>query len=255
MSGFKIALQLYSIRHDCEKDLEKSLKAVAEMGYEGVELAGNYGKSAKEWKELLDKFNLKVAGAHVPINLLQGEEFKNTVEFYRTLETKYIVIPALPKEMTQSKDDWLKIADTFNEISEKLKNEGMRLGYHNHMIEFQPVDGKWPWYWLFDNLNPDIIMQLDTGNAMHAGVTNDDLIEIIKKYPGRATTVHLKEYSATNDKALVGEGDVDFKKFIKTCEEFGKTDWYIIEQESYAYEPLECVRISIENLKKILKEI
>jgi sugar phosphate isomerase/epimerase len=90
---------------------------------------------------------------------------------------------------------------------------------------------------------------------MYAGVTNEDLIEIIKRYPGRSTTVHLKEYSSSNDKALVGEGDVNFKEFIKTCEEFGKTEWYIIEQESYAYEPLECVRISIENLKKILKEM
>jgi len=240
MSSFKIALQLYSIRHDCEKDLEKSLKAVAEMGYEGVELAGNY-------------FDLKVAGAHVPIDSLLKDEFERTVDFYKTLETKYLIIPALPTDMTKSKEDWLKIADTFNEISENLKKEGMRLGYHNHMIEFQPIDGRWPWYWLFDALSPDIIMQLDTGNAMHAGVTNEDLIEIIKNYPGRATTVHLKEYSSTNDKALVGEGDIDFEKFIKVCEEVGKTEWYIIEQESYAYEPLECVRISIENLRKILK--
>lgn len=255
MSKFKIALQLYSIRHDCEKDLEKSLRAVGEMGYEGVELAGNYGKSARDWKSLLDRFNLKVAGAHVPIDSLLGDEFKKTVDFYRTLETKYIIIPSLPSNMTRSKEDWLKIADTFNEISKKLKKEGMRLGYHNHMIEFQSYDGKWAWYWLFDKLDSDVIMQLDTGNAMHAGLTNENLIEIIKKYPGRAVTVHLKEYSSSNDKAVVGEGEVNFREFIKVCKEIGKTEWYIIEQESYAYEPLECVKLSIENLKNLSEEI
>ena len=45
MARIPIALQLYSIRHDCEKDLPGTLKAVARMGYDGVEFAGYYGYS------------------------------------------------------------------------------------------------------------------------------------------------------------------------------------------------------------------
>ena len=37
-----IALQLYSVREDMEKDLPGTLRAVKAMGYEGVEFAGLY---------------------------------------------------------------------------------------------------------------------------------------------------------------------------------------------------------------------
>ena len=63
MAKPKIALQLYSVREDCAKDLRGTLKAVAEMGYEGVELAGDYGYSVEEWRKLLDEFGLKVGSA------------------------------------------------------------------------------------------------------------------------------------------------------------------------------------------------
>ncbi|MCD6545971.1 MAG: TIM barrel protein [Thermotogae bacterium] len=251
MTKYHIALQLYSIRHDCEKNLKASLEAVSKMGYEAVELAGDYGKTANEWKSLLSEFGLKVAGAHVPIQSLL-ENFKKTVDFYKTIGAKYIIVPALPVDMVKTKEDWLKIVDTFNQLSEKLEKENMKLGYHNHMMEFQKLENNWIWCWLFDRLNPNIVMQLDTGNAMHAGLTNEDLIRIIEKYPNRAVTIHLKEYSSTNDKALIGEGDIDFVSFTKACEENNEVEWYIIEQESYAYEPLECAKISLNNLIKML---
>ena len=63
MARIPIALQLYSVRHDCEKDFPGVIKAVAEMGYEGVEFAGYYGYSAQELRKLLDDHGLKV-GRH-----------------------------------------------------------------------------------------------------------------------------------------------------------------------------------------------
>jgi sugar phosphate isomerase/epimerase len=91
-------------------------------------------------------------------------------------------------------------------------------------------------------------MQLDTGNALHGGA---DPVPFVEKYPGRATTVHLKEMSKTNDKALIGEGDVRWDDIFRVCETIGGTEWYIVEQESYAYPPMECV----ERCLKILKEM
>ena len=85
---------------------------------------------------------------------------------------------------------------------------------------------------------------------MHGGA---DVIPYIEQYKGRAKTVHLKEYSKTNDKALVGEGSVDWKRCFKACETVGATEWYIVEQESYACPPLECVKRCLENLKKMGK--
>ena len=50
MKKFPIALQLYSVRDDLEKDFEGTLKKVKELGYDGVEFAGLYGKSPAEVK-------------------------------------------------------------------------------------------------------------------------------------------------------------------------------------------------------------
>jgi sugar phosphate isomerase/epimerase len=73
------------------------------------------------------------------------------------------------------------------------------------------------------------------------------------RYPGRAVTVHLKEHSTTDNKAMVGEGDVPFDKIFEVCETTGGTKWYIVEQESYAYPPMECIERCLKNLKAMGK--
>lgn len=137
-----IALQLYSVREDCAKDFDGTLKRVAEMGYEGVEFAGYYGRSVENLRGILDDLGLKVAGTHIGIDSLLGEEYEKTVEFNRTLGNRFLIVPGLPAEMLSSKPKCLETASLFNDIAEKLRKEGMRIGYHNHMMEFKTVNGR-----------------------------------------------------------------------------------------------------------------
>ena len=249
MASIPVALQLYSVRKDCEKDLPGVLKAVAGMGYDGVEFAGYYGRDAAELKKMVDDLGLKVAGTHIGLNTLQGDELAKTVEFNKTLGNTFLIVPGLPEERRNSKAAWLETAKIFNEIAAKLKDEGMYTGYHNHAIEFTEMDGELPWDTFFGNTDQQVVMQLDTGNALHGGA---DPVPHLKKYPGRALTVHIKEYSKTNDKALVGEGDVKWNEVIDLCTTVAGAQWYIIEQESYAHEPMKCVEICLQNFKKML---
>jgi len=253
MAKMPIALQLFSVRKDCARDLPGTLEAVAEMGYDGVEFAGYYGRSAEELKEMLDDLGLKVAGSHLGIDTLLGDELQKTVEFNKTLGNRFLIVPWLPEERRDSKAAWLETARLMNEIAEKVKPEGMRVGYHNHMVEFQLIDGEKPWDIFFGATVPDVVMQLDTGNAMHGGVSPDEVLEILKRYPGRAVTVHLKEYSSENEQALIGEGEMKWQEFFKLCETTGGTEWYIVEQETYAYQPLECARRCIKNIREMLR--
>jgi len=253
MVKIPVALQLYSVRDDCARDLPGTLKAVAEMGYEGVEFAGYHGRSADELRKMLNDLGLKVAGTHIGIDTLLGDELKKTVKFNKTIGNQYLIVPWLPDQYRSSKDAWLKTARLMNDVAKKVKPEGMRVGYHNHAVEFQPIDGEMPWDIFFGAAVPDVVMQLDTGNAMHGKVSSDGVLEIVKRYPGRAVTVHLKEFSSKNEKALIGEGEMRWKQFFKLCETVGGTEWYIVEQESYAYKPLECARRCVENLRKMLK--
>ena len=245
-----VALQLYSVREDCKKDLPGVLKAVAKMGYAGVEFAGYYERSAKDLRKLLDENGLRCAGTHIKLETLLGDELQKSVAFNRELGNRFLIVPGLAKERTATQAAWRETAQVFNAVAAKLKPEGLRTGYHNHHTEFTPLEGALPWDLFFSNTSSDVVMQVDTGNALHGGA---DVVPFVSKYPGRAQTVHLKEYSKTNNKALIGEGDVDWKKCFQLCEDVGATEWYIVEQESYAHPPLECVDLCLKKLRAMGK--
>ncbi len=246
MPNLPIALQLYSVRKECEKDLPAVLDAVAEMGYDGVEFAGYYDRSADELHTLVSERGLEVVGTHIRITTLLGDELEETIAFNQTIGNKNLIVPGLPKEYTESLDAWKRTAQVFNEIAEKLAPGGMRTGYHNHHTEFTPVDGECPWDVIAQNTVEDVVMQFDAGNGVRGGA---DVAAYIKKYPGRTQTFHVKEFSATNDKALIGEGDIPWQEVFDLCETLGGTEWYIVEQETYAYPPLVTVEKCLQNLQ------
>ncbi len=245
-----VGLQLYSIREDCARDLPRTLEAVAQMGYAGVEFAGYYGYGAQELRRLLDGVGLKCCGTHIGLDTLLGDELPRTVEFNQVLGNEYLIVPGLAEARRSSRAAWRDTAQVFNDVAERLQPYGMRTGYHNHWVEFQPMDGELPWDTFFGNTRHDVIMQLDIGNALHGG---GDPIPYIARYPGRAITVHLKEHSATDPTALIGEGDVPWQRVFDLCEREGKTEWYIVEQESYKYPPLEVVARCLDQLRDMGK--
>ncbi|MBN1246991.1 MAG: sugar phosphate isomerase/epimerase, partial [Anaerolineae bacterium] len=251
MNRIPIALQLYSVREACQEDLPATLKAVAEMGYEGVDFAGYYGYDAKTIRTMLDGLGLKAAGCHTAISTLLGDELAKTVAFNQTLGNKYLVVPGLPPEYRDSAEAWRRTADVFNEIGEKLKPEGMYTGYHNHTVEFETLEnGACGWDILFGNTTDRVVMQLDLGNALHGGA---DPIAVLKRYPGRSLTVHLKEYAHDKELVVIGDGDVAWQEVFDVIEGQGATEWYIVEQENYPYPPLESCRRSLAALRAMGK--
>jgi len=245
---FPIGLQLYSVREDCKRDLPGTIAAVAKMGYKGVEFAGYYDRSAEQLRKMLDDNGLVCCGTHTGLDTLLGDNLRQTIAFNKTLGNKYLIVPGLPGKYRSSHQAWLDTAKLFNELAEKVKPHEMLVGYHNHSIEFTAMDGELPWDTFYGNTRKDVIMQIDVGNAIHGGA---DPLPYLYKYPGRAITVHVKEFSKTNKKALIGEGDVNWKAFFALCKAVGQTEWYIVEQESYAYPPLECVERCLRNLRKM----
>ena len=250
MAQVPVGLQLYSVRKDCERDLAGTLRQVAQMGYAGVEFAGYHGVSAQELRRMLDDLGLRCAGSHVPFSALGEGELEKTAEFNRTLGNRYLICPSLPAEYRETADGWKRAAEALSRAAEGLRSAGLRVGYHNHSIEFRPLGGTTPWQIMLRETSPEVVLQLDTGNAMHGGA---DPVALLEECAGRALTVHLKEYSSTNEKALIGEGEVDWERVFSLCEGGGRTEWYIVEQETYAYEPLECVRRCLENLRRMGK--
>jgi sugar phosphate isomerase/epimerase len=246
--GIPVGLQLWTVREECKKDFPGTIAKVAKMGYKGVEFAGFYERPAKDVRKMLDDNGLLCCGSHTQITLLSNENLAATMEFNRTIGNKFIIVPYLDRKQLNTKADWLAKAKTFNEFADKTRAEGVHIGYHAHFGDFLPIDGETPWDILFGNTSKEVCMQLDTGNAMQGKA---DPVAVLKKYPGRSLTVHLKEFSATNRKALIGEGDVKWKEIFEVCESTGGTQWYIIEEESGEYPPLESAELSLKNYKKL----
>ncbi|PIZ48025.1 MAG: sugar phosphate isomerase/epimerase [Armatimonadetes bacterium CG_4_10_14_0_8_um_filter_66_14] len=242
-----IAVQLYSVRQ--VQDPVEVLEQVGKIGYEGVEFAGYFGKSANELAKLLDANGLKCCGTHTGWGSIQGDELKKTAEFNLTMGNRNLVVPGgIPTGQTAQ--SWIDCGKKFAEIAEKAKELGVRVGYHNHSHEFHKVEDKIPWELLFDNAGPEVIMQVDTGNCLGGG---GDPIAYIRKYSGQTKTIHLKEHG--KERGVIGEGTVKWTELFDACETVGGTEWYIVEQESYpdGKTPFDAIRMCFENLKKMGK--
>ena len=246
-----IALELWSVRDQCETDLPGVLRAVAEMGYEAVELAHSYyGYEGPALGKLLDENGLKSCGMHMTLPQLEGDAFDETVRIHQLLGTPYLIVAAVPKKNLASVQAILDTAKLFNELSERLRPHGMKIGYHCHAGDFAMVEGKTPWELIAANTKPDILMQLDVGNCLGGG---GDPIAMLKKFPGRSVSVHLKEYGGPPG-AVVGEGEVNWKGVFQVCETIGGTEWYVVEEESRKGPlALEAVRRALANLRKMGK--
>ena len=244
-----IGLQLYSVRNECGKDLPGVLKAVAGMGYKGVEFAGYYGRSADELKKLMGDHGLVCCGTHTGWDTIQDNALKATVEFNRTIGNKYLIVPGMPQERLATVDACKETAGILTAQAAKVKDEGMFVGYHAHGGDFKKFDnGETPWEIVFSSAGPGVVMQLDTGNCLGGG---GDPIAILKKFPGRSRTIHLKEHGGAPG-AAVGDGEVKWNEVFALCESTGKTEWYIVEHESGAA-PLESVKACFDNLRKMGK--
>lgn len=253
-----IGLQLFSVRHELEKDTPQTLRDAAAAGYAGVEFFGFPRHSAQELRTMLQDAGLQCCGWHVPFDLMQDDQLAQTITFHEALGNQYLVVPGLPKDLTATREAWFQMAEYFNQLAERLRPYGMYTGYHNHHAEFTPLEGETPWDTFFGATHADVIMQLDLGNALSGGA---DVVEILERYPKRARTIHLKPYSQAaaqesweaGFRPLIGEDDIPWNDVFSLCTR-DSTEWYIIEYESDAYPPMEAVSRCLTNVEKLQSE-
>jgi sugar phosphate isomerase/epimerase len=243
-----IGLELYSVRNEMKADFTGTIEKVGKIGYEAVEFAGYYDwdKKPKDLRKLLDDNGLKCCGTHTHLPTLEGDELKKTIELHKTLGNKFLICPSMSAKTAA---DWENLAKKFNDIAAKCKESDMFVGYHSHAGDFKKLDnGKTPWEIFFDNTDPIVIHQLDVGNTLDGG---GDPLALIKKYPGRTKTTHLKEHGGPKG-AAIGEGTNDWKALFAAYESVGGIEVYVVEHET-SNEPLVTIKTCLENLHKMGK--
>jgi len=266
--SFITGVQLYSVREDMRKDPLVTLKAVAEMGYKNVEHANYanrkfYGYTAAEFKKVLGDLGMKMPSGHTVMGANHWDAtkkdftdvWKYTVEDAAIVGQELVISPSLESGLRKSKDDLLRFMDIFNKCGELCKQSGMRFGYHNHDFEFTQMMGSETMYEvMLNNTDPAmVVQQFDMGNLYGTGA---DALAIVKKYPGRFISMHVKdEIKRANgngyESTILGKGVQLVKEIIDEGLKNGGTIHFIVEQEAYqGIPPLDCIKEDLKVMKQ-----
>jgi sugar phosphate isomerase/epimerase len=240
---------MYTVRDAAAKDLDATLAAVAAAGYHIVETAGLYGRSAADLRAMFDKHGIRTVAGHYA--LAEQEASPETVfSTAKALGQEYVVVPWL--------DPSLRTVETFgslparlNKLGEQAKAQGLKLAYHNHDFEFEKYGGSTTvMERLLANTDPALVsFELDGYWAFKAG---NAPAELVARYPGRFTMVHLKDSTAAPEKAFadVGHGVIDMPRFIASAQRNGLR--YAFVERDVAPDPLASIRASHDYLKTVL---
>jgi len=284
-----ISVQLWSVKEEVTADFEGTLELLAAMDFDAVEFAGVFGPYQDKpelLKDYLDSLGLEASSAHVGVEQLQPETIDQTIDFYQKLGADLLIVPLDPRAWNPEQIDAL--VQDLNWASERLASEGMKVGYHNHHLEFRPYKETSFWEYLVESTHPQVVMQLDLAWVVFA---NKDPAALIRQYGERIQTSHIKaqvtqisdideerwqaangEWRAEFDlgfarqqaitdqggalQPVIGQDIIDWPEIIAAFEETDSLEWMVIEQEVYP-DPearLSTVKASKEGLMELLSQ-
>lgn len=270
MNKKPVALQLYTVRDEMEKDFVGTLKTVKAFGYDGVEFAGIFNYTAEDVKKMCREIGLVPVSAHLDFFTLR--DHPKVLETYAAIGCKYIVIAWIPEEYLPTREKYKEFHDGILNISAAAKKLGLTLCYHNHDYEFKTADGERLLTLLYKDIPEGVLeTQLDT---CWVNIGGENPAKYLRRFTGRAPTVHLKDFTGSrcenmygligeNEKAdkkttdvfelrPVGKGLQDISEILKAADDAGSL-WIIVEQDepSMGLTPLECAKTSIDYLKSL----
>src|SRR5262249_53000455 len=241
-----------SVREALKRDPEGTVRAVAQLGYKGVEFYSPYfewtEEQTKSMRKLLDDLGVWCKSTHNDAAYLSKDNLAKARDRNAILGAKYVVV-ASAKPSTPG--DWSSVADLLNAAADGLAPSGLKTGYHNHEAEFTPVDGKRPIETIAARTTKAVMLQLDVGTCVQAG---SDPVAWIKKNPGRIHSLHLKDFSPEGDKGfkvLFGEGVAKWKEIFAAAESTGGAEYYLMEQEGSRLSEIDTAKACLEAYNKL----
>lgn len=246
-----VALQMYTVRDKTAEDFAGTFRAVADIGYDAVELAGDGGLSAEAMRTLLDECGLGIVGSHVGIERLESD-LPAVADYNLTIGNPHIVVPWLPESLRGDCAAWRAMGQRLEAIGVTLSESGLTLCYHNHAFEFETKeDGLYGLDWLYEASDPGYLQaEIDTYWVQAGG---EDPAAYVAKLRDRAPLIHLKDMTPGDQPTFceVGTGILDFESIFKAAEGGPVAAW-IVEQDVCRRPSLESAKISHDNLRRML---
>lgn len=247
-----LGCQTWPVRQTIGKDLDGTLRTLAEAGFKSIELCSPPGyekmgfgplaaMKASELKDKIQAAGIRCESCHFGFGELK-DHADERIAWARELGLKQMVIASFGLPRTATMADWMRDADAANRIGEKTHKAGIQLGFHNHDFEFSTLDGALIYDKLMGEFDPALVkMQFQVG-VVRLGYHAADYFE---KYPGRFISMHLQDWSAAEKKEVVlGKGDVDWKRTFAAARKGGVKN-YFVEMD------LEAMKASVPYLHQL----
>jgi sugar phosphate isomerase/epimerase len=247
-----LSIQLYTMRS--LGDLDRILDAVAEAGYRHVESVGSQLDDAASTKAKLDARGLKASSSHVSLAALR-ERPDAVIEASHTLGVDRLFMPAVPAEQRgMEADGWRALGQELGRMSERLRREGIELGYHNHHWELEPKDGaKTALELIFAaSEGSPLTWQADVAWLVRGGVEPKAWLN---RYRSRLTSAHVKDIAPVGQNqdedgwADIGSGVLDWRDLWQACRDAGAR-WMVVEHDK-PKDPAHTARASFAFLTSI----
>ncbi len=247
----RVGIQLYSLRDDGRRDLERTIADIAAIGYKDLELLdsmNNFGMPPARLRTLLDQHGLRAPSTHMSGNALN--ELDRHLDEAGTLGHEYLIVASLPITGPRTIDDYRRWADRLNESGKLARERNVWIGFHNHANDFTPVGGVAPYDVLVERTDPAVVrMQLDTGNLAMAGL---DPHEYMRRFGDRYWSFHIKDvpHPRSEHDTELGKGVIDFKRLFASIDRIDEKHLFV-EQETYPGTPLESMRRDFEYISTL----
>lgn len=242
----RIGVQLYTVRSEMERSVERTLTRVAEIGFREVEFAGYFGLKPQEVRAALDAVGLTAPAAHVQVST-RGEEWEQTLEAAHVIGIETLVVPWIPEPERTTLDGYRRVAERLNRAGESARAAGLAFGYHNHDFEFQQMEGRVPLDVLIESTDPNLVtFELDlfwTTNGGH------DPIDYFERFPGRFALVHVKDRTANGTMVEVGQGAIDFGAIFARHAQAGIRHYFVEHDEPD--DPFASIEASYRHLRAL----
>jgi len=243
-----VGIQLYTVRHDMERDFEGTLAGLAEIGYREVEFAGFFGRSPAAVRTALASAGLEGPASHVPAATVVNET-ERTLDETAAAGCRYLVAAWIDADQRQSPDDWNRWADRFNRTGEGARERGLRFAYHNHNYEFPATGGVVPYDVLLAGTDASRVeFEMDLYWIISAG---RDPLAYFARHPGRFPLVHVKDSLGPPDHRMVdvGRGTIDFVAIFGHREQAGIRHWFVEHDEPES--ALQSARVSYDYMRRL----
>lgn len=254
--GLPVGIQLYTVGAELGRDFEGTLRRLAKIGYQEVEFAGFYDRTPAALRRALSDAGLRCRSAHYGIDQLE-QSLDREIAFASDLGL-FDMIVAMPRVSDPiTLDTWKWHADFFNKVGERAKKAGLQFGFHNHNLEFRAYGAVVALDEMIRLTDPSLVkFQLDCGWAASAGA---DSVRYLAAYPGRFTSLHVKDVSKTLspntdmriETTAVGEGAIDWAPIFRAAGKAGITGYYVEVEPRGSDATFDAVKVSHDYLRKL----